>query len=777
MPTYSSDTTKWGPISMGPGNAYVEGSVAPAIEIFSGCPIKVDVAADGFLYLKMKRTESKSRWHFKSEEIAELAGSQLRHLVWYDFHSYPKYVPGQAINHKYVYMTGLSHTFTLARDEKHNEDMYHQDASGAWCGEAASSPNPCVGGGAEILDSYLYIAIHGYFNSGTARNSGYFTFSWLPNAEVTIQPAQLQFLQDLYYGTCYPTQRHAPLFDLKSATTLNRHWNRADYIAGAYATGKNKNNDYLYRHIYSTNGSEVDFDTVPYCDWMLARGVNTTAGTWSDPVAGRVACSDFDSVSCDLQGNIEELLLDSHALRGPLPPSISALTSLKKLHLRNNQLSGSVPATVFASSSLEEIKLSHNAFSGELPCMSHTEPRLKVMALDSNYFTGELKPCLFTGAPALAELHLSYNRLDGAIPSEIMLATELRDFMARQAGLHGTLPLQMMCMRKLFQLDLAFNQLNGSLPMVITNGWGELYSLNLDSNRMDGPLPVFDEHTPNLRYLRLRDNQFSGSFSVQLSGFKNEQVSTSGSGLHIDGNRFSGPAGGRGSFLYKVLVDAHSVSTFSATRNQLLCDPVTRQWPDWVFRFGTASFGECTQLARPANTSALVLTQYLDVYGSDFLPSPELRCKVGSAVYPASYVTAHHILCGPIYEQPNATSAVATSEAGAEYEVSVANYGEDFYSVELAGSTFQQVTVLLPAPPKAITQDGAALKKSEESGTGTVVIVITSVVAVCCVFLIIVLVVRERKGTPIFRPIISEQQGAVVKVDSINVEIVSTSHS
>ena len=109
--------------------------------------------------------------------------------------------------------------------------------------------------------------------------------------------------------------------------------------------------------------------------------------------------------------------------------------------------------------------------------------------------------------------------------------------------------------------------------------------------------------------------------------------------------------------------------------------------------------------------------------------------------------------------------------------MSVANYGEDFYSVELAGSTFQQVTVLLPAPPKAITQDGAALKKSEESGTGTVVIVITSVVAACCVFLIIVLVVRERKGTPIFRPIISEQQGAVVKVDSIDVEIVSTSHS
>tara|TARA_B110001452_G_scaffold139704_1_gene116101 strand:+ start:295 stop:504 length:210 start_codon:yes stop_codon:yes gene_type:complete len=41
--------------------------LASAFEVYSGCPFYVDVPADGFVYVKIKRTESKTRWELKSE--------------------------------------------------------------------------------------------------------------------------------------------------------------------------------------------------------------------------------------------------------------------------------------------------------------------------------------------------------------------------------------------------------------------------------------------------------------------------------------------------------------------------------------------------------------------------------------------------------------------------------------------------------------------------------------------------------------------------------------
>lgn len=168
---------------------------------------------------------------------------QLPNIVWYDFHAMPKYVAGQNINHAYYYMTGANYVRVAERDDLTHEDIYHQDDSGAWCGEAETTyDNPCLGGGDEILDAYIYIAIHGYFNLGEERSSGFFTMTWLPYAEVQIPGPQLQFLYDLYNNNCYPTQKDTPIFDpfdvgTSSSPLLNKHWNRGDYMSGYYVTG------------------------------------------------------------------------------------------------------------------------------------------------------------------------------------------------------------------------------------------------------------------------------------------------------------------------------------------------------------------------------------------------------------------------------------------------------------------------------------------------------------------------------------------------------------
>ena len=748
IPTYKSSDTKWGQLLPGPNNTYVEDGLAKVIEIYSGCPFKVEVPADKFVWLKMKRTEAKSRWELKSVALDELGDTQKRHVVWYDFHAIPMYESGQSINHPYYFMSGVNYEKVLGRDDLTYEDRYHRTATGAYCGEASKEGfyQPCLGGGDEHLDTYLYIAIHGYFNTGTETTSGFYTMTWLPYLQVTIPTAQLQFLQDLYYNTCYPTQKDTPIFDLTAPDMINQHWNREDYMDGHYITGKNAFQSYLYRDVYSTNGTEIDSDTVPYCDWMFAKGIDTDTGTWSDPIAGKTACDDFEFVNCDLQGNILELLLASHAFKGEIPASIGNLPYLKTLSLSRNQLTGTVPSSIFASESLEEVYLTHNFFTGELPCATHTEPKLKKVSYSQNYFTGSLKSCLFSEAPRLQELYVDFINLDSPIPAEIKEATQLSYFSAVHSGLTGDLPMDMMCSSKLFTLDLSRNKLTGTLKKVVINGWNGIYRLTLDSNEFAGELPTFDWHTANLRYLSLRNNKFSGNFEVSLLGFQNEQVATSGSRLRLDGNAFSGELP---SFIYRLLTDAHGVGSFSATRNHMLCDPATGEWPRWVFRFDTAAFGQCTPLAKPTSASNLIPGQYFTVTGSDFIASNELKCRVDSTVFPASYVSPTQVLCGPIGYG---------FSPGNSYTVSVANYGTDFYSAELAKSTYQAVSATLPLSPNMPPPSAPPAPEEEDGlGAGAIAgIAVGATVAVCAIAALCVVIKKERSGSPLFVPVVAD---------------------
>ena len=87
---------------------------------------------------------------------------------------------------------------------------------------------------------------------------------------------------------------------------------------------------------------------------------------------------------------------------------------------------------------------------------------------------GVLKPCLFTEAPLLQHLYVSYNSLDSTIPPEIMEATELQQLSAIHAGLRGELPREMMCLKKLSDLHLQRNQLTGTLEQstdCCEHGW------------------------------------------------------------------------------------------------------------------------------------------------------------------------------------------------------------------------------------------------------------------------------------------------------------------
>ena len=274
---------------------------------------------------------------------------------------------------------------------------------------------------------------------------------------------------------------------------------------------------------------------------------------------------------------------------------------------------------------------------------------------------------------------------------------------------------------------------------------------------------------------------------MQLGGFVEEQMATSGSGLAMDGNSFSGVLN---ETLFKALLtDAHSVGGLSASRNHMLCDPTTgnTEWPAWVFRFNTAVFGKCTPLATPTAAQPIVPGERLEITGTHFLPSEELKCKVGDTQYTASFVSSTTVLCGPMAED--------VYTPGASYVVTVANYGQDFYSATLAGSSYAEVVVLLPLPPPSpppppppppsappptpprgpgettIIDTGAEQSVQTDSSleTGAIVGIIVAVaIALLLLLLVMFMITRERAGKPVFQTLETPSGGANVQMEKTN---------
>ncbi|KAM0912240.1 hypothetical protein ACQ4PT_012937 [Festuca glaucescens] len=90
--------------------------------------------------------------------------------------------------------------------------------------------------------------------------------------------------------------------------------------------------------------------------------------TWS-----KNASLDFcqwHGVSCSkrhAQRRVVALDLEGEGLAGQLPPCISNLTSLARIHLANNRLTGGVPPELGLLAGPRYLDLSHNALGGKIP--------------------------------------------------------------------------------------------------------------------------------------------------------------------------------------------------------------------------------------------------------------------------------------------------------------------------------------------------------------------------------------------------------------------------
>ncbi|XP_017984322.1 PREDICTED: probable LRR receptor-like serine/threonine-protein kinase At3g47570 [Theobroma cacao] len=273
---------------------------------------------------------------------------------------------------------------------------------------------------------------------------------------------------------------------------------------------------------------------------------------------------------CSLS-RLEVLGLYSNNLNGQIPAEIGNFARLKYLYLDHNQLSGAIPSSIFNISSLEEIDLSNNQLSGEIPRAIGNHPRLITLDLGENQLSGSISSSIFNISSLqridlgsnqlsgsiqtiptiprntsslirigldtnnLTDLSLSYNHLEGSIPTEIGNLTMLNGLYLGKNNLEGEIPWQLGNLTLLTDLDCASNKFTGRLPNEIGN-LQHLQIFNMGPNNFTGFIPPSLFNSSTLRVISLAVNRLSGHlpFSSEFRLPKLEQI-------HLGGNELSGP--------------------------------------------------------------------------------------------------------------------------------------------------------------------------------------------------------------------------------------------
>ncbi|PIN27152.1 Leucine-rich repeat protein [Handroanthus impetiginosus] len=206
------------------------------------------------------------------------------------------------------------------------------------------------------------------------------------------------------------------------------------------------------------------------------------------------------------QNQIMFLDISNTSVSGPIPDWFWDLSfNLSLLNVSFNQLQGQIPSS-FEVTPFADVDFSSNLFEGPIPLPNVP---IELLDLSNNQFSGKIPQNIRDVMPDLIFLSLSNNQLTGQIPSTI----------GNINNLMGNVPSSMGKCSFLKVLDLSSNNLSGEIP----NSIGQLNQLQ--KNNIEGTLPPWlGQGFRSLRIINLRSNTCSGEIPFELSNLSSLQV-------------------------------------------------------------------------------------------------------------------------------------------------------------------------------------------------------------------------------------------------------------
>ncbi|XP_055818742.1 receptor protein kinase TMK1-like [Solanum dulcamara] len=250
--------------------------------------------------------------------------------------------------------------------------------------------------------------------------------------------------------------------------------------------------------------------------------------SWNDPDP----CM-WGKVQCTKDGRVTRIQVGDQGLKGSLPPNMNKLTELLVFEVQRNALTGALPS--FAGlNSLQSILLNGNKFTSIPSDFFDGMTNLQSVYLDANPFslwsvpeslksasslqtfsaysaniTGKI-PDFFGGDTfsSLTNLHLSFNNLEGPLPSSFSGSSIQSLWLNGLKGkLNGSIAV-VQNMTSLTQLWLHGNEFTGPLPDF--SGLTQLQDCSLRDNSFTGPVPYSLVNLPSLKVVNLTNNFLQG---------------------------------------------------------------------------------------------------------------------------------------------------------------------------------------------------------------------------------------------------------------------------
>ncbi|CAM9303175.1 unnamed protein product [Ectocarpus sp. 13 AM-2016] len=135
-------------------------------------------------------------------------------------------------------------------------------------------------------------------------------------------------------------------------------------------------------------------------------------------------------------GALEELILSSNKLDGPIPKELGDLTELKDITLFENNLTGPILPELRNLGALKTLDLGGNKLIGPIPKQLGALTKLENLWLQNIALTGPIPPELRKLA-ALKALYLWNSQLSGTIPKELGSLRQLRQLWISNNQLSG----------------------------------------------------------------------------------------------------------------------------------------------------------------------------------------------------------------------------------------------------------------------------------------------------------------------------------------------------
>jgi hypothetical protein len=120
------------------------------------------------------------------------------------------------------------------------------------------------------------------------------------------------------------------------------------------------------------------------------------------------------------------------------------------------------------------------------------------------------------------KIELPNNRLQGVLPADLQVFTNLTTLDLSNNRLTGEIPRWIESFKNLKKLDLSNNDFSGPIPAWL-GSLKNLEELVLDNNRLEGVIPKELAHLGNLKVLRLAGNRLTGDIPAELVRLVNLQ--------------------------------------------------------------------------------------------------------------------------------------------------------------------------------------------------------------------------------------------------------------